>query len=415
MRSAPPIEPDPTPPTPAAAPDPVTTAGSDVNSLSIAIIPAGTFVIGNTNHPNERIVTTETGITEGIPTTPTTRSPAVKVSPQLPALVRKALLSHLTAYDLQHLDPLVLSDRQRQAVLQELQHQQLGLHPFTDPSPWQALSRDQHEEFNRKYLLLRKDLQEFSRKQFLTLSRDRQVHAYQAFLSLDIQTLSEAIESELVRDHEAHQQDAHLHANQQSSKNLLYSKQESQSGKHNVDAVQGDSDHHHSIEHIDFGKNMKITADLKTQEKEVKLGQDHILAEQVRLFNLQQNLNGSPEDSEELRLTEIDQQRQRGINKLFEIALSNDKIISKEVPRTRTYASPNILNDISHKPSLSLHKSIQSKFETKQRSSAYKQRKSSRFSAKYSYRPLPSSLRELQRKQKRKNLMRLHFDPRRKH
>jgi len=438
VRCAPPIEPDPAPtPTPplppsppppppnpnpapdtAATPNPVTVVGSNVNSLTISIIPAGTHAIRNTEHTNNKILTTETAITEGIPTTTTTRSTAVKVSPQLPALVRKALLSHLTVYDLQHLDPLLLSHRQRQAILQELRHQQQGLPPFTDPSPWQTLSRNQQEEFNRKYLLLRKDLQEFSRNQFLTLPPDRQVYAYQAFLNLDIQTLSEAIERELAREYEAFQPETNARAYQQSSKNLSSFKKESQSGKNNNEyAVQGASEYHNSIENRDLSKNIRIAADLKTQEKEDKLGQKHILAEQVRLYNLQQNLNErpGPEDSEEFGSTEIDQQRQEVINKLFEIALSEEQNAGEEKPPTKSNASPNILNDISNKPSLSVQKSLQSKLEVKDAKSSYKQRKSSGFSVKYAHRLLPSSLRELQRKQKRKNLMRLNFDPRRRH
>merc|ERR1711915_785816 len=94
----------------------------------------------------------------------------------------------------------LLTPNQRTAVLQELEHQQLGLPPFTDLTPWQKLTRDQQIEFNRKYLSLRKDLQEYSRNQFLSLPVDRQEHAYNAFLSVDIKTLSKAIEQELERE-----------------------------------------------------------------------------------------------------------------------------------------------------------------------------------------------------------------------
>merc|ERR1712179_852728 len=59
---------------------------------------------------------------------------------------------------------------------------------------------EQQEEFNRKYLALRSDLQEYSKKQFLSLPDDRLEHAFHAFLSVDLQTLSLTIERELLRD-----------------------------------------------------------------------------------------------------------------------------------------------------------------------------------------------------------------------
>merc|ERR1712173_21962 len=48
----------------------------------------------------------------------------------------------------------------------------------------------------------RSDLQEYSRNQFLSLPEERQEHAYTAFLSLDIETLTQVIESELERERE---------------------------------------------------------------------------------------------------------------------------------------------------------------------------------------------------------------------
>ena len=74
-------------------------------------------------------------------------------------------------------DQLVLTPRQQLAILQELEHQESGLLPFTDPSPWERLTRVQQEEFNRKYLALRPELQEYSRNQFLSLPPERQEHA----------------------------------------------------------------------------------------------------------------------------------------------------------------------------------------------------------------------------------------------
>ena len=61
--------------------------------------------------------------------------------------------------DLRDLGRLSLSPGQRLALSQELELQQLGLPAFTDPTPWQRLSRDQQLEFNRKYLALPTHLQ----------------------------------------------------------------------------------------------------------------------------------------------------------------------------------------------------------------------------------------------------------------
>merc|ERR1712228_1163708 len=93
----------------------------------------------------------------------TTILPSVEMIPQqvkkeveFSANERKDLISHLINYDFSKFDPQLLTPNQRAAVLQELEHQQLGLPPFTDLTPWQKLTRDQQIEFNRKYLLLRK-------------------------------------------------------------------------------------------------------------------------------------------------------------------------------------------------------------------------------------------------------------------
>merc|ERR1712168_1282239 len=153
-----------------------------------------------------------------------TVNPPQQTTPQLSAAERRALISHLSEYDLSAVDRLVLTPRQRVAILQELEHQSLGLAPFTDPTPWQRLSREQQKEFNRKYLALRSDLQEYSRKQFLSLPDDRQEHAFQAFLSVDLQTLSDTIERELLRDQALQQEHSHGHS-QQEQQQLVTEKQ----------------------------------------------------------------------------------------------------------------------------------------------------------------------------------------------
>merc|ERR1712106_804773 len=75
-----------------------------------------------------------------------------------------------------------------------------------DPTPWQRLNRQQQAAFNEKYLALRPDLQEYSKAQFTALSEERHEHAFNMFLSLDVKTLTEVIEGELVREREAAEQ-----------------------------------------------------------------------------------------------------------------------------------------------------------------------------------------------------------------
>merc|ERR1712218_370454 len=119
---------------------------------------------------------------------------------------REALIGHLGNIDLRNTDTLVLTPRQRLAISQELEYQQLGLASFSDPTPWQRLSRDQQEEFNKKYLALSPQLQDFSKSQFTSLPEDRQEHAFNMFLQLDLETLSAVISNELVRQTEAQEQ-----------------------------------------------------------------------------------------------------------------------------------------------------------------------------------------------------------------
>merc|ERR1712123_205259 len=140
----------------------------------------------------------------------TTAPPPVQTTPELSGKERKALISHLSKDNLGNVDQLVLTPRQKVAILQELEHQKLGLPPLTDPTPWQRLTREQQLEFNTKYLGLSLELQEYSRNQFLSLPDDRQAHAYAVFLSADLQTLSHAIEQELIREQQVLQQESEL-------------------------------------------------------------------------------------------------------------------------------------------------------------------------------------------------------------
>ena len=112
---------------------------------------------------------------------------------------RQELISELGNIDFTRtdLETIEMTPRQRLAIEQELEYQQLGLPVFTDPSPWQRLSRSQQEEFNKKFLALSPELQEFSRDQFLSLSERGQRHAYNAFLTLESHTLAAVIEREM--------------------------------------------------------------------------------------------------------------------------------------------------------------------------------------------------------------------------
>merc|ERR1712066_474492 len=122
---------------------------------------------------------------------------------RLSADTRRRLLQGVSEADLSDLARLSLSPGQKLAIAQELEYQQLGLPAFTDPTPWQRLSRDQQLEFNRKYLALPTHLQEYSRNQFLSLSDARQEKAYNTFVSVDIETLTRAIEREFSRERAA--------------------------------------------------------------------------------------------------------------------------------------------------------------------------------------------------------------------
>merc|ERR1712106_300141 len=77
----------------------------------------------------------------------TTAPPPVQTTPDLSGKERKAFISHLRKDKLGNVDQLALTPRQKVAILQELEHQKLGLPPFTDPTPWQRLTREQQLEF----------------------------------------------------------------------------------------------------------------------------------------------------------------------------------------------------------------------------------------------------------------------------
>lgn len=167
------------------------------------------------------VATTTTTTTTTITTTPP------PPPPRLNGKQREALIGHLGNIDLRNTDTLVLTPRQRLAISQELEYQQLGLPAFTDPTPWQRLSREQQEEFNRKYLALRPELQEFSKGQFTSLPEDRQEHAFNMFISLDLKTLTQVIENELFREREAQEQQRQaVEAERRRQQEILRARQE---------------------------------------------------------------------------------------------------------------------------------------------------------------------------------------------
>merc|ERR1712123_471822 len=174
------------------APTEVTTV-EQIEEISEEVITVTTEQPVTTTVAKEILTTTTTAV----PTTPEPTKP-----PRLSGKERESLISHLGNVDLTNVDKLVLSPTQRLAIAQEFEYQELGLAPFTDPTPWRRLTREQQTEFNEKYLALRSDLQDYSRNQFLSLPEDRQAHAYGAFLSPDLETLSTVIEGELQKERE---------------------------------------------------------------------------------------------------------------------------------------------------------------------------------------------------------------------
>merc|ERR1711983_259937 len=78
------------------------------------------------------VAPTTTATTTTVPPTPETTQ-----APRIPAKERESLISHLGNVDLTNVDKLVLTPRKRLAIEQELEYQQLGLAPYTDPAPWQ--------------------------------------------------------------------------------------------------------------------------------------------------------------------------------------------------------------------------------------------------------------------------------------
>ena len=82
-------------------------------------------------------------------------------------------------------------------VIVIVRYRELGLDPWADPNPWQRLTREQQLAFNEAYLALGDDVQEFARQMFVTVSEAQQEHAFSAFLSLDLATLTAVLRKEM--------------------------------------------------------------------------------------------------------------------------------------------------------------------------------------------------------------------------
>ena len=90
-----------------------------------------------------------------------------------------------------------MSIGQRAALDEERRYGKLGPDPWADPNPWQRLTREQQLAFNEAYLALGDDVQEFARQMFVTVSEAQQEHAFNAFLSLDLATLTAVLQKEM--------------------------------------------------------------------------------------------------------------------------------------------------------------------------------------------------------------------------
>merc|ERR1711892_595229 len=318
------------------------------------ITPAAT-TIGNTDTVKEiedEIKTVDVTEAPSMNMVVTTAPPPVQTTPVLSGKERKALISNLSKDNLGNVDQLVLTPRQKVAILQELEHQKLGLSPFTDPTPWQRLTREQQLEFNKKYLGLSLELQEYSRNQFLSLPDDRQAHAYAAFLSADLQTLSHAIEQELIREQQGIQQDSELQRigerqRQTEQQHLVeqqfFAEQQQKAEQQRLVEQQllAEQQHLAKIQQIaeqQYAAKQKDIAEKQHLAKQERLIEQQQLHENQKLFE-QQRIKEDQKVAitEEKKLVIDEHKRQQEINKLFDII----KPQSPEKEQTRSQTSNN--------------------------------------------------------------------------
>merc|ERR1711936_1292680 len=80
------------------------------------------------------------GITTHVPVTVAPQKQEEPVSTRIPGSERRTLLLRL---DLETAKLEELTARQKTALEQEVSYRELGLDPWTDPNPWQRLTREQ--------------------------------------------------------------------------------------------------------------------------------------------------------------------------------------------------------------------------------------------------------------------------------
>merc|ERR1712106_707954 len=339
----------------------------------------------------------------------TTEPPPVQTTPDLSGKERKALISHLSKDNLGNVDQLVLTSLQKVAILQELEHQKLGLTPFTDPTPWQRLTREQQLEFNKKYLGLSFELQEYSRNQFLSLPDDRAAHAYAVFLSADLQTLSHAIERELIREQQTLRKDSELQR---------------------ISEQQQIAEQQHLAKQQEIADQQRIENQQKLEEQQGLINQQ-LLHENQNLVE-QQRIKEEQKAAinEKNMLVNYEHKRQQEINELFEIINPQ----SPEKEQTRSQTSNNGKGEVKFQhfhpveqnsaPNEIKQQStvIQSdiKFQHSKVEPIKQSNNPRRLGLVRTRQNLPDkqqkspASRELTRQQKRLNIRRLNFDPRRR-
>ena len=194
--AAPPLIPDPTTTTTTTTEVPTTTSApvtTEAPQVTTEVPLATTTVAATTFAPQSFTTQQPTLDTTHVPVTVAPQKQEEPVSTRIPGSERRALLLRL---DLETAKLEELTARQKTALEQEVSYRELGLDPWTDPNPWQRLTREQQLAFNEAYLALGDDVQEFARQMFLTVSEAQQEHAFAAFLTLDLATLTAVLEKE---------------------------------------------------------------------------------------------------------------------------------------------------------------------------------------------------------------------------
>ena len=195
--AAPPLIPDPTTTTTTATTEIPTTTSAPVTTEAPQVtteVPLATTTVAATTFAPQSFTTQQPTLdTTHVPVTVAPQKQEEPVSTRIPGSERRALLLRL---DLETAKLEELTARQKAALEQEVSYRELGLDPWTDPNPWQRLTREQQLAFNEAYLALGDDVQEFARQMFLTVSEAQQEHAFAAFLTLDLATLTAVLEKE---------------------------------------------------------------------------------------------------------------------------------------------------------------------------------------------------------------------------